>query len=176
MADNRSLVFLIGARGTGKTATAELLAGRLGRAWCDADVLLEQRAGRTIREIFEGEGQAGFRDRESAILREVASWHDYVVATGGGVVLRAENRLLLRRGAVVWLSAPADVLWQRLQADSTTLQRRPNLAQGGLLEIEAVLKERDPLYAACADLQLDTAQQAPQEIADRIAAWLHGAA
>jgi shikimate kinase len=173
---NRSLLFLIGARGTGKTTTAEHLAARLGWAWCDADVLLEQRAGKTIRQIFADDGETAFRDHESALLRELATWQNHVIATGGGLVLRPENRALLKHGIVVWLRAAADVLWQRLQQDAAGAARRPNLAQGGLVEIEAVLATRTALYEACADWHIATDHLSPHAVAERIAAWLHGEA
>jgi shikimate kinase len=170
----KSLLFLIGARGTGKTTLARLVAEQLGSAWCDADALLEQRASMTIRAIFASEGEAGFRDRESAILREVAALDNHVVATGGGVVLRPENRDLLRRGHVVWLQASPAVLWQRICEDTATAERRPNLAQGGLAEVESLLQARTPLYAACADLAVDTERLPADAIAQQISAWLNG--
>ncbi len=168
----KPLLFLIGARGSGKTAVAHALAERLHSAVCDADVILEQRVGKTIRQIFAEEGEAGFRDRESAILREIADWHDYIVATGGGVILRPENRDLLRRGHVVWLHAAPAMLWQRMQADASTAERRPNLAQGGLAEVEAMLRARTALYEACADVRINTDHDSPEQIAERIIAWL----
>src|SRR5215475_13362099 len=131
-------IFLIGYRGTGKTSVARELAAKLGVSWIDADALLEERAGKTIREIFDSEGEASFRDRESAVLQELATF-DGVVATGGGVVLRPENQEILKRSKVVWLTAPANVIWRRLQADTSTADRRPNLAQGGLAEVESLL-------------------------------------
>jgi shikimate kinase len=96
---------------------------------------------------------------------------DHVIATGGGVILREENRAALKRGAVVWLRAPADVLWQRMQADATTSERRPNLAQGGLAEIEELLRVREPFYQASQDFTVDTSAQTPQKIAGMIAEW-----
>jgi shikimate kinase len=169
---NTPPIFLIGYRGTGKTTTARLLAEALGLPWIDADVLLEERHGRSVRQIFADEGEAGFRDKEAALLKELADRHGHVIATGGGVVLRPENRALLRRGTVVWLAAPPDVLWQRLQSDATTAERRPDLARGGLAEIEELLRVRTPLYAACADWQVDTSSCAPEEAARLILDWL----
>jgi shikimate kinase len=172
MAFSARLLFLIGARGSGKTTVARLLAERLGRRFCDADALLEERAGATIRQIFADEGEAGFRDRESAVLNELAAGQDFVVATGGGVVLRPENRELLRQGAVVWLRARPEVLWHRLAGDSGTAEHRPNLAGGGLVEVEEVVHAREPLYTACADTVVDTDGRSPEECAEAIRTWL----
>src|SRR4051812_32333065 len=106
-----ALLFLVGPRGGGKSTVARLLAERLGWAWADADVLLERRAGMTIREVFEREGEAGFRDREAAVLRELCGLRDHVIATGGGVVLREENRDAMRRaGDVIYLTADPETL------------------------------------------------------------------
>lgn len=163
----RSLLFLIGYRGTGKTTVARLLAPRLGWDWLDADQTLEERHGRTIRQIFAEEGEASFRDKEAAVLEEVCTRERIVVATGGGVILREDNRFRLKRGYVVWLRADAETLWQRLQQDAATAQRRPNLAQGGLEEIAQLLSRRAPLYAKCADLVVD-ADRSPEEVAANI--------
>src|SRR5207245_10252960 len=99
-----------------------------------------------------------------------------VVATGGGVVLRPENRArLAEAGLVVWLTADPQTLWQRLQADPSTRERRPALTAGeGLDEIEETLAAREPLYHACADLILDTTRLSPNEVADRIVALVRG--
>src|SRR5262249_59247139 len=107
-------IALIGFRGTGKSTVARLLAERLGWAWVDADTLLEERAGRTIREIFADDGEAEFRRREAVILEELCEPPRTLVATGGGGILREDNRDLLRRSAwVVWLAADAATLWRR---------------------------------------------------------------
>jgi shikimate kinase len=166
------LVFLIGYRGTGKSAVARLLAGKLGWCWCDADEFLERQDGRSIRQIFALEGEEGFRDKEATVLAELARRDKHVIATGGGIILRLENRTQLRAGRVVWLTAAADVLWDRLREDTTTAQRRPDLAQGGLAEIEDMLRLRAPLYAACADYTVDTAMKTPEEVAELIYQWL----
>lgn len=165
-------IYLIGFRGTGKTSTARLLAELLGRRWIDADALLEERAGMTIREIFAREGETGFRQREAEVLRDLASQDDWIVATGGGVILREENRRLLGQGRVVWLKASADVIWRRLQADTTTTERRPNLTRGGLEEIEELLQSRGPLYETCAQLEVETNQRSPRDVAGLVQAWL----
>lgn len=168
-----SRIFLIGYRGTGKTTVGRLLAARLGWAFADADAELEARAGCTIAEIFRAEGEPGFRDREAAVLADLAELPDHVVATGGGVVLRAANRGLLKAsGFVAWLHAPADVLLRRIEADPTTAARRPNLVAGGLAEIVALLAVREPLYRGLADAAFDAAAASPDELANAIlAAW-----
>lgn len=170
-------LFLIGYRGTGKSTVAQLLAQRLGWKAVDADVLLEQRTGQTIRQIFAGEGESGFRDREANLLTDLCQGRWQVIATGGGVVLRAENRQKMRAaGRVVWLTADPLTIWQRLQADATTTERRPPLTVGGLVEIEELLQQRAPLYAACADWQVDTASATPEQVAEEIMERLQAAA
>jgi shikimate kinase len=167
------LIFLIGYRGSGKTTVARLLAGKLGWGWTDADEVLEQQCARSIREVFAEEGEAGFRDREVAVLCDLARLDKHVVATGGGIILRPENRANLRAGKVVWLTATAEVLWERLRGDESTARRRPDLTRGGLAEIEEMLKVRAPLYAACADWTVDAAAKSPEEIADLIYQWFN---
>jgi len=162
------VLFLIGYRGSGKSNVARLLAENLGWSWADADAVLEQKYGRTIRQIFAEEGEAGFRDKETAVLGDLTQLDKHVVATGGGIVLRPENRAQLRTGKVAWLAAPADVLWKRMHEDTTTAERRPNLAQGGLAEVEEMLRLRAPLYAACADWMVDTTDKTPEDVASEI--------
>ena len=172
----RRPIFLIGYRGTGKSTVARLLADRLRCSWLDADVVLEMRAGKSIRQIFAEDGEQAFRDLESAIIQELAQANNTVVATGGGVVLRAENRSELKKGTTVWLHAPADVLWQRLNSDATTRERRPNLAQGGLAEIEEMLRIRTPIYEACADFVVDTTVNKPEQVVELLAGVLTSSA
>jgi shikimate kinase/rhodanese-related sulfurtransferase len=168
-------VALIGFRGTGKSTVARLLAERVGWAWVDADALLEERAGRTIRDIFAEHGEAEFRRREAAILAELFRRPRTVLATGGGVILREDNRDLLRRSAwVVWLEADAQTLWRRLESDPTSAARRPalgvarNTASNSLSEIEELLKVREPLYRECADAVVHCATRDAAAVADEV--------
>jgi shikimate kinase len=168
-----SRIYLIGNRCTGKSAVGALLAQRLGLTFVDADAELERRAGKTIREIFAGEGEAGFRDREEAMLLELSTRNDCVIATGGGIVLRPANRERLKAtGFVAWLMATPETIWQRMQVDPTTLERRPPLAQGGLEEVEQLLRIREPLYREIANMAIDTEGRSPEAVAAAIlAAW-----
>ncbi len=166
MKDN---LYLIGYRCTGKSAVSHILAKALQWTAVDADVLLEQHFRKTIKQIFAEEGEAGFRDKESLILQTISKTNNQVVATGGGVILRPENRSRLKdTGQVVWLQASPQTLWERMQKDSTTEERRPNLSKGGLQEIEELLQFREPLYAECADLIVDSGKLSPEEVADTI--------
>jgi shikimate kinase len=162
-------IFLIGYRGSGKSSVGRILAERLGWAWLDADAVLEQRHGRTIRQIFTEDGEAVFREMEAAILGEHCLLKRHVVATGGGVILREENRKRVKQsGTVFWLTADAATLWRRLQADNSTPDRRPNLTTGGITEIEALLRAREPFYAECAHFVEDTAARSPEDVAEAI--------
>lgn len=168
-------VTLIGYRGCGKSTVAAALAERLGCGWRDADAELETHVGCSITDLIAARGEAAFRDVESALLAGTLGAGSDVLATGGGVVLRPENRALLRSvfRPVVWLTAPADVVRARLAADPSTATRRPALAgKDPLDEVAATLVAREPLYQECADLQIDTSRMPPDVVADEIAAWL----
>lgn len=169
---------LIGPRGSGKTSVAAVVAARLGWDWVDADAELQRRAGRTVRELFATEGEAGFRDREAAILAELCRLDRVVIATGGGAVLRDANRALLREsGVVVWLTADPETLYRRITADDTSADTRPNLGPGGLEEVRQVLAAREPLYRQCAHHAIETAGQSPGAVAEAvISAWRSPAA
>jgi shikimate kinase len=162
-------LFLVGYRGTGKTTVARLLAHHLGWQWVDADDVLEQRAGMTIRQVFEAEGEAGFRRRESAVLEELCGLKGHVIATGGGVVLAAANRARLKAaGRVVWLTADPRTIRHRLETDRTTSERRPVLTVGGLAEIKELLRAREPLYRAVAHFSVDTSARHPEQVVQAI--------
>jgi shikimate kinase len=163
-------VALIGYRGTGKTTVARLLALRLGWPWFDADVEIERRAGKSIAAIFAEQGEAAFRDQEAAVLNELTSREQIVIACGGGAVLRDETRRRLNeRGMVIWLRATPATIGARVAADATTAARRPQLTtQGGAAEVEQLLAERTPHYQSCAHIEIDTEGKTPPEIAAAI--------
>jgi len=166
---------LIGYRGSGKSAVAREMAVLLEWEWRDADAVLEARAGRTIAEVFAAEGEAGFRDRESAVLVEMLQHERSVLALGGGVVIRPENRALLKKhgNLTVWLTAPAEELTARIAADEATAARRPPLtALGNLAEIRVLLVQREPWYRECAALMVETSSKSPGRIAAEIVEYL----
>ncbi len=158
---------LIGYRGTGKTTVGRLVAGRLGLPFLDADAELERLAGRPISEIFASNGEGYFRDLEGHTLQALTAGPPVVLATGGGAILRESNRRALRRfGVVVWLTAGADALVDRLRHAPGN---RPALTAAGLLaEIAGVLAARAPLYEEAADAVVATEGRGIVEVADAI--------
>jgi len=160
----RSL-YLVGMMGSGKTSTGRPLAERLGYGFVDADAVIEQAAGCSIPEIFERDGEAGFRKLESQVLSAISQRHSLVVATGGGVVTQPENWGLLHSGIVIWLDVVPEQLLQRLKADSTV---RPLLHTADPeVALNTLLNERRPLYAE-ADLTVVINDETPEAVADGI--------
>ena len=160
----RSL-YLVGMMGSGKTSTGRPLAERLGYGFVDADAVIEQAAGCSIPDIFDRDGEAGFRSLESQVLSAISQRHSLVVATGGGVVTQPENWGLLHSGIVIWLDVVPDQLLQRLNADST---ERPLLQTADPeAALNALLNERRPLYAE-ADLTVVINEETPETVADGI--------
>jgi len=160
----RSL-YLVGMMGSGKTSTGRPLAERLGYGFVDADAVIEQAAGCSIPEIFERDGEAGFRSLESQVLSAISQRHSLVVATGGGVVTQPENWGLLHSGIVIWLDVVPDQLLHRLNADSTV---RPLLqTTDPEASLNALLNERRPLYGE-ADLTVVINDETPEAVADGI--------
>ena len=156
---------LVGMMGSGKTSTGRPLAERLGYGFVDADAVIEQAAGCSIPEIFDRDGEAGFRSLESQVLSAISQRHSLVVATGGGVVTQPENWGMLHSGIVIWLDVVPDQLLQRLNADSTV---RPLLQTADPeAALNALLNERRPLYAE-ADLTVVINDETPEAVADGI--------
>lgn len=172
------ILFLSGYRGTGKTGVAQLLSNRLGWPWFDTDAEIQLRSGITIAEIFEQQGEETFRSLEAEVIADLTGKEQAIVALGGGALMRQENRnAIAGRGKVVWLSASATTIADRLAGDPATAPQRPNLtAAGGLQEITELLAARTPIYRQSADYQVDTDKKTPDEVADLIVtllgAWL----
>jgi len=155
-------IFLVGMMGAGKTTAGRLLARRLGRHFIDTDHEIEARCGVGIPLIFEIEGEAGFREREARAIEELTAQDDVVLATGGGAVLRADNRRrLAARGTVIYLHAPPAALYRRVRSD----RNRPLLATDDpLARLEALYAERDPLYREIADVVVETGAQSARSL------------
>lgn len=169
------ILTLIGYRGSGKTTIAAPLAARLGIPWKDADDLIEQQAGCSIREIFVREGEPGFRRRERDVYIELLQQPSLILAAGGGAILNPDTRRdIVAAGPVIWLRAPVATLAERIAADVRTADRRPALAGGGLEEIAGVLARREPLYQECASLVLDTGSGSIEELVDQIVEHYRG--
>jgi shikimate kinase len=168
------IAFLIGYRGSGKSSVGRLLAKRLGWQVVDMDETLEARHGQTVRQIFEREGEAGFRLREADLLEELTCCRQHVIATGGGIVIDPSNRRrLTQAGWVVWLQADPLTIWQRMQQDRATAERRPRLTVGGRAEVEQLLRLREPWYRECAALTVATDGRTPEEVAAEILAHFY---
>jgi len=159
-------IFLVGMMGAGKTSFGRVLAKRLQKTFYDSDHVIEDRTGVKIPVIFEIEGEAGFRVRESAVVDELTALCDIVLATGGGAVLSEKNRERMRtRGTVVYLRASVRDLLNRTRHD----KNRP-LLQGAdprarLIEL---YEKRDPLYREVAHLTVDTGNQSLTSLVSRL--------
>lgn len=159
-------IYFIGLMGAGKTTIGKLLAKQLGREFFDSDHEVERKTGVKIPLIFELEGESGFRKRETAAIEELSRLNNVVVATGGGAVLLAENRALLKNtGTIIYLRAKVHDLYQRTRNDKS----RP-LLQGAnpKQKLEQLYAVRDPIYMALADYVVDTGAQSANEITSRI--------
>lgn len=140
--------------GAGKTTVGRAVARRLDRQFFDSDHEIEAHTGARIPVIFELEGEAGFRDRESQMIEELTQRENIVLATGGGAILRPENRECLKtRGIVIYLRANPHDLWLRTRKD----KNRPLLQNDDpKARLEALYAVRDPLYRECADFVIET--------------------
>ena len=154
---------LVGPMGAGKSSIGKRIAGRFGLAFVDADREIETRTGASVTTIFECEGEAGFRARETATLADLLHGEGQVIATGGGAVLDAGNRALMRdRGFVVHLHVSLARQLERLARDRT----RPLLAGDDRADVlQSLSEQRAPLYAEVADLRFDTNTLFPSQAA-----------
>jgi shikimate kinase len=159
-------LILIGMMGAGKTTVGRELARRLNMRFVDCDHELIARTGVSIPTIFEIEGEAGFRQRESRLLAELFGETGIIIATGGGIVLDPANRALLsEHGTVIYLNAPPHILWERTRRD----RNRPLLQIENPRErIEELYRQRDPLYRAVADIIVDGERGSCASMVNRI--------
>lgn len=150
-------IILIGMMGSGKTTVGRLLAKQLGKTFIDSDEEIQRRTGVTIPHIFDVEGEAGFRQRESAVLEDLAERNDLVLATGGGAILSSHNRSVLKAsGTVIYLKSSVHDLWQRTRHDTN----RPLLQTADpRAKLQELFEQRDPLYSEIADIVMHTGKQ-----------------
>lgn len=167
---NASNVFLIGFRCTGKTSVGQMLSTRLGWGFIDTDSLLVSESGLSIKEIVGTHGWETFRKMENAVVEQVCMLHRRVVATGGGVVINDANvRLMKSNGRLVWLKATPKTIKTRMMQDQDTEVFRPSLtAKDSFFEIEETLTERNPIYNAAMDFDVETDSRRIDEICDTI--------
>ena len=157
----RNLI-LVGPMGAGKSTIGRLLAKELHLPFKDSDKEIEVRTGANIPWIFDKEGEPGFRDRETAMIVELCHENGIVLATGGGAVMRPENRLALRNGGrVVYLHASIEQQVARTSRD----RNRPLLRNANPEKIlRDLLAIRDPLYREIADLVVETDERPPRMV------------
>lgn len=150
-------LYLVGMMGSGKTTVGRKLSAMLRLKFLDTDQELERRTGVSISQIFDVEGESGFRRREARLFEEVCPHPGHVFSTGGGLILDPENRARMHRyGQVIYLKAPLEVLWERLQL----CKNRPLLHVDNPREaLEQMYRERDPIYSRAADFVVRTAEQ-----------------
>jgi shikimate kinase len=159
-------IYLIGPTGSGKTAVGRQLARDTGLKFVDSDHEIERRTGVEIAYIFEKEGEAGFRERETEVLRTLSELGGSIVATGGGAVLAPENRDLLRAsGIVVYLQTSVE---EQLKRTSRS-RKRPLLNRANPRQVlEDMASQRRPLYEEIADIALDTSDQRVRGVAQKL--------
>ncbi|MCX7823719.1 MAG: shikimate kinase [Syntrophobacterales bacterium] len=163
-------IAIIGYRATGKTTVGKVVARELGWTFLDMDDLLIQRFGMTISQWVSINGWEAFRNKETELLRECATMERVVLATGGGVIERAENRKVLKENfLVVWLRSSVEEIVDRLSRDEKSLTHRPSLTERGLLEeVWTVYALREPLYNEVAEVIIEVDKRKPEEIKDLI--------
>ena len=159
-------IYLIGLMGSGKTTLGKILSKKLDKQFYDSDHVIEEKLGVDVPMIFEYEGEAGFREREKDILRELVNKQNIVLATGGGIILSKSNRdLLSDNGIVIYLKSNQKDLIKRMKNDKT----RPLLKDGNIDEIiKKLCKEREPLYEDIADFVIMTKNKRIHEVVNEI--------
>ena len=166
-------IALIGFMGTGKTAVGQLLAKKLDRKFIELDSLIEQKAGKSIPDIFQQDGEIAFRELEIGVTKEVAKMKNVVIACGGGLVLNKINIDRLRENArIVYLTASPRVILKRA---SNEAGQRPLLeVDNPILTIMELLKFRKPFYERAADITVNTSKLSIDFVAYEIIRKLRG--
>ncbi|MBV8141551.1 MAG: shikimate kinase [Verrucomicrobia bacterium] len=161
----RNLV-LVGFMGSGKSSVGREIARRWAFRFVDTDATIRQRYKKSILDIFTAFGEPVFRDEENRALQDLQNSLQFVIATGGGIVLQPRNLPLLRAlGVVLWLTASEEIIWERVSRN----QNRPLLqTENPRLTISNLMAARSPLYGAVADLTVDTSGLTHQQVADRV--------
>ncbi len=161
-------IYLVGLMGAGKTTIGRQLAKTLKVPFYDSDKAIEERTGVDIPTIFEFEGEDGFRDREQKMIKQLTEMEGIVLATGGGAILREENRSLLKKnGFIVYLQCSVERILERTRRDT----QRPLLQTENPKErIGTLFTQREPLYLACADFKIDTGVLQSKQVVDEILA------
>lgn len=160
-------IVLIGYRGTGKSVIGAMLAKRLGMQCVAMDEEIVNKAGMSVPEIVEQFGWPGFRDRESAEARDLATRDNIIIDTGGGIIERPENIEVLQKNAcMIWLKASVQTIVARIEGGT----QRPALTEGKTFteEVAEVLERRNPKYRSAAQHEIDTDHLTPHQIADAI--------
>ena len=158
---------LIGFMGAGKTTVGKKLSWKLRIPVEDTDKLIEKKAGKSIREIFETEGEAAFRQMETDLLREISHWpYQRILSVGGGTPVREENRDLLKKcGTVVYLRLKPETVYERLKGDDT----RPLLqCEDPLAKIRELMEARREAYEGCADVILEVDDLTPADCVEQL--------
>lgn len=160
-------IFLIGYRGSGKTTIGRALAARLGYSFVDSDEQIVRAADKTIKDIFEQDGEERFRDLESQIVQALAGAGNQVISLGGGAVLREQNRRAIQASgsSIIYLRAEAEELHRRIHGDAATAANRPHLTSlgGGIDEIRSVLSRREPIYRQVMTTEVDVTRASVDE-------------
>ncbi len=149
-------IYLVGYRGTGKTTIGKILAKKLNKTFVDTDELIENRKRKKIEQIFRENGEEYFRKIEHLILKEISSLKNQIVSTGGGIVIKEENRKIIKEsGITIYLKADKETIYNRIKFD----KNRPSLTdKDPLSEIEYLLEKRKPYYEEIADIEIDTSK------------------
>ena len=163
---NQGNIFLIGPMGAGKTTVGRQVARKLKMDFYDSDREIEAHCGVNIPTIFEYEGEQGFRDRESRMIDELTKQSPIVLATGGGSILRSENRKVLsERGFVVFLNVSLKEQFNRISHDKNRpLLQTPNPKE----TLRKIMEERTPIYESMADLRVNSNGRNMRYVVDRV--------